>query len=225
MAANPAAAQPKAARIDYLTVLAAVVGVDSNVAGKELGVLAQFCDDLDLAPDEKQSILAFTRSVDPAAVLAACERLKESELRFTVVSDLLFIAYTDDRYAPSEREVIEGIARMMGVSWRQLDAMEQYATSVLRSRTGALPTATTGDDANDSDVTGNAVAGLAAAGVPLAAVAMAAATTGGSAVGPVAAGLAVLGMGTVGGGVAAAAALGVGSFFAVRTLYRLIRPS
>jgi|JI10StandDraft_1071094.scaffolds.fasta_scaffold685526_2 uncharacterized tellurite resistance protein B-like protein len=225
MAANPAAAQPKVARIDYLTVLAAVVGVDSNVAGKELGVLAQFCDDLDLAPDEKQSILAFTRNVDPATVLAACERLKESELRFTVVSDLLFIAYTDDRYAPTEREVIEGIARMMGVSWRQLDAMEQYATSVLRSSPAALPTSTTGDDANDSAVTENAVAGLAAAGVPLAAVAVAAATASGSAVGPVAAGLAVLGMGTVGGGVAAAAALGVGSFFAVRSLYRLIRPS
>jgi uncharacterized tellurite resistance protein B-like protein len=224
MAANPAAAQPKAARIDYLTVLAAVVGVDASVSGKELGVLAQFCDDLGLDPEEKQSIIQFARAVDPAAVIAACERLKESELRFTVVSDLLFIAYTDDRYAPSEREVIEGIARMMGVSWRQLEAMEQYATSVLRSRTAALPTSTTGDDAAETDLTENAVAGLAAAGVPLAAVAVAAATASGSAVGPVAAGLAVLGMGTVGGGVAAAAALGVGSFFAVRSLYRLVRP-
>jgi uncharacterized tellurite resistance protein B-like protein len=215
---HAALSHPKEARLDYLRVLAALVGADTTVRSHELGVLREFCDALDLTPSEANEILAFVRNVRADVVRETCERLKTSELRFTLVSDLLYIAHTDATYAPQERELIETIARLLGVSFRQLEAMDTYAQAVLASRAGRMPGDVTADDAPD-DARANTVAGLAAAGVPLAAV-MAA----GAGVGPtsIASGLAVLGMGAMSTGAGVAALLGVGSFMLVRMLIKRV---
>lgn len=215
---HAALSHPKEARLDYLRVLAALVGADTTVRSHELGVLREFCDALDLTPSEADQILAFVRNVRADVVRETCERLKTSELRFTLVSDLLYIAHTDATYAPQERELIETIARLLGVSFRQLEAMDTYAQAVLASRSGRMPGDVTADDAPD-DARANTVAGLAAAGVPLAAV-MAA----GAGIGPtsIASGLAALGMGAMSTGAGVAALLGVGSFMLVRMLIKRV---
>lgn len=220
MTAHAALAYPLEERLDYLLVLAALVGVDETVSSNELGLLAEFCDKLESGGENKEAILAFARDVDPVRVVDTCERLATSELRFTLVSDLLYIAHADDRYDDAEREVIGNIARRLGITWRQLDAMDAYARSVLRARVSRLPTDDSGDDAMAEELRENATAGLAAAGVPLAAVAVA-----GAGLTPlkIAGGLAAMGMGTVGVGVGVAAALGVVSFYAVRGLQRMLR--
>lgn len=214
--AHAALDYPLAERVDYLHVLAALVGADANIHAHELGVLEEFCTALEVDDASRHRILAFTRKVEAGLVRETCERLRTSELRFTLASDLLYIAYSDAHYGPAEREVVEGIARLLGIGYRQLDAMESYARAVLAERMGNLPTDVRGDNV-DHDLRPSAIAGLAAAGVPLAAVALA-----GAGLGPtsIAAGLATLGLGAVGAGVGVAAALGIGSFFAVRELYR-----
>lgn len=216
--AHAALDYPMAERVDYLQILAALIGADTTVSHHELGVLQEFCTTLELDDASRDRVVASTRKVDAAAIRATCERLKASELRFTLVSDLLYLAYSDAHYGQPEREVIEGIARLVGISYHQLDAMESYARAVVAERIGRMPTDKRGDDVVD-DLRPNAAAALAATGVPLAAVAIA-----GAGVGPtsIATGLTTLGLGALGVGVGVAAALGVGSFFAVRSLYRTL---
>jgi uncharacterized tellurite resistance protein B-like protein len=213
--AHTASDLPISERMDYLRVLAALTAVDDDIAGTELGALGEFCDALGVAGQNKEEVFAFAHDTDNKRVRATCERLRDSQLRYTLVTDLLYIAYTDQTYSSEEREVVEGIAELLHIDARQLDAMETYAQHVLRARVGRLPSDPAGED--DDDSSANIAGGLAAAGVPLTAVALA----GG---GGLAQGLAVLGGAALGAGAAAgagvAAGIGVVSFFAVRGLYR-----
>ncbi len=219
--AHKASDLPLAERLDYLRVLSALTSQDGTVAGRELGALDEFCDSLGLSELQRRDVMIFARNPDPAAVRATCERMRSSHLRFTLVTDLLYIAYTDDEYTEDEREIIEGIATLLDIDRRQLEAMERYATQMLRNRVSNLPARPDGDE---DDVVGANLAGtLAGAGVPIAAVAAAGAGFSGASM---ATGLAALGgafgLG-VGAGVGLAAGMGVASFVAVRNLYGWLR--
>lgn len=221
---HAAADLPLAERQDYLRVLAALAHVDGQVAGQELGVLRGFCEALDVTGDAQEPVVRFAHAPDPAAVRATCERLRGSQLRFTLVTDLLYIAHTDARYTAAEREVVEGIAELLQIHPRQLEAMDRYARAVLRQRVGRLPDDPAGDD-DGVDLAANAAGSLAACSVPLAAVAAAGGGAGlGSGLATLGAGLAAgLGVTAVAAGVGVAAGIGVGSFLAVRGLYRALR--
>jgi uncharacterized tellurite resistance protein B-like protein len=157
---------PIEARKDYLRVLAALAAVDRRVDAEELGILNELCEALAVTGTHRAEIIAFTRGVDEARVEAICAEFRESPLRYSLVTDLLYMSHSDSEYNLREREVIESIARFLGIDFRQLDRMEQFADGALRNRISRLPTDDQGDNI-DTDRPANTAAGIAAVTVPL----------------------------------------------------------
>lgn len=189
---HPALEVPEVERVAYLTVVAIMVHVDQSIDDRELARVRSLGRTLAVPETEVERIIGGIGE-HKGEVAAHLDTLRTSELRFALMVDALDIAYADDEIVPDEATELRLLARSLDISDSQLAMLRRY----VESRTGREDTAAT-EAANEQ-----LKAGLAGAGVPVAALAVA---TGLGA--PLLAGVGV------------AAALGVGSYQAVKWLLR-----
>jgi hypothetical protein len=107
----------------------------------------------------------------------------------------------------------------LNINGEQLAALQKYVEAVIKAQNS-------GSGKQDlKDLGAEVAAGLASAGVPIAAVAMSGSVFGLSAAG-ITSGLAALGLGLgMTTGIGVVAALGIGSYFGVRYLYKKLSES
>ena len=213
---HPAHDLPLRERVDYMVVVAAVAAADGTVVAAELGALRDKCKDLGLGASDIGEVIAAAEQPDSVRVVEIATRLRRSPLRFTLVTDLIFMAYADDKFAASEWTEIVTIAKVLDISEEQVTSLTKYVRAVRDAASAE------GVGARDfKKLGGDVAASLASAGIPIAAVA-AAGVPGLSAAG-ITSGLAALGLGLgMTAGIGAVVAIGVSSYFGVRWLYRKV---
>jgi len=202
---------PLAERVDYLTIIASMAGADVSIAPEEFAKLKELCRALELPPAETQRVLD-TAHRPTRTVERHLDSLKSSQLRFTLLSDCLSLAYADGEYAKSERNEIASLARALEIDDAQLSTLEDCARALAEAHAKEHPNA-------DWKAKGEKLAQqLAAVGIPIGAVGAL------SAVGLSAAGIStgaaalVMGIG-VASGLGAVLGLSVGTVMGIRWLH------
>ena len=211
---HPAGQLPRDELVDYMVAVASMAAAGGKVHAEQIDGLRVSCKALELADRDVDRVIAAAAKPDEAQVEEVLARLKKSDLRFTLLTDLIILALVDGKYARAEREYAAQVARSLDIAEAQLAVFEKYADAAHRA---AGAGSSSGLDFKK--LGGDVSASIVSVGVPIAAVAAAGSVSGLSAAG-VTSGLAALGagMGMVPGlGVAVAA--GVGSYFAFRWVY------
>ena len=203
-------------RIDYLCVVASIASVDGNTSDDEILNLRKICKSVKISSKGIGTVIAAAENPVKTDIAKTIKALASSKLRFTLLTDLILLCYADDNYSKKEHKEIERIASKLNIKEDQVVAMENYAKAILKAQKS-------GNTAEDlTKLGGDVAAGLASAGIPIAAVAVSGSVFGLSAAG-MASGLAALGLGLgMATGIGAVAVIGVGSYFAVRWLYKQI---
>lgn len=205
-----------AERTDYLTVVAAMLAADGVVEPAELAKLHELCKSLELPATETGEVLAATHQPSPDRVQSTLARLKNSDLKFALMTDCIFMAYADGKVMAEEEAELRSIAEALGISARQVASLRKYVEAVNRVVKEGVPA----DQAKR--ILGEAVAGAASVGVPVAAIAVSGTVFGLSAAG-ITSGLAALGMGFgMLTGVGVVIGIGMGSYVGVRWLYKKV---
>jgi len=214
---HPALKLPSEERTAYLRVIASMASSDGKVSDSEIAHLREACEEVGLDPVDTGSVIDSAVEPDSAEIDAAIRQLAGSELKFTLLADLLFIAHSDGKYSEEERLEVVAIADTLGINTAQVSAVDRYVAAVLRASKAK------GFEMDDLKKHGGEVAaGLVAAGVPIAAVGMSGSVAGLSAAG-VTSGLAALGMGLgVTTGIGVVVGIGVASYFGVRWLSKKV---
>jgi len=199
----------------YLCVVASLAAVDSDVTDEEISNLRQLCRKVDLSKRSVGEVLATAEEPRTAPIKEYIARLATSDLRFTLLTDMLFLAYADRDYTLEERTEVSRIALELKVTSEQLRAIEDYVKAFLDFKNSGATSS-----AELKKFSGDVVAGLAATGVPVAAVAVSGSVWGLSTAGIIS-GLTALGLGLgVATGIGMVAIIGVASYFGVRWLYQ-----
>jgi uncharacterized tellurite resistance protein B-like protein len=196
-------------RIDYLATVASIAAVDVKLQNSEKAKLRELCVQLGIPDDRIREVLDVAER-PTGSVERRLERLKNSDLRFVLLTACLRLAHVDGDYGAEEQAEIRRIADTLGVDGEQLDALtEAVAASI--------------DGAPSVGVTAEQVATrLAAVGVPVAAVGAASAL--GLGVSGATSGAAAIGLGlTAATGFGLALGVGVGTFVGVRWLAKKLR--
>src|SRR5205814_6484894 len=111
---------------------------------------------------ERETAAVLTAAHRPTASIERhLDALKESPLRFTLLSDCLGLAYADGEYSKSERKEIVSLARALGVDEAQFVALEECAAALQQA------TAEGGNSAHWAKRAEVLAARLAAVGIPL----------------------------------------------------------
>ena len=200
-------------KVAYLSIVASIASADHNVSDEEIAHLRKLCKSVEISSKGLGTVISAAEHPSKVNVVKYIKDLSSSDLRFSLMTDIIALAFADDEFTSEEETKITAMAKTLKIKPDQLAAIKKYIEAVRSAQTS------TGTADSLKKLGGDVTAGLAASGVPIAAVAIAG-YSGLSAAG-IASGLAVLGLGFgMATGIGAVAAIGVGSYLGVRALYK-----
>ena len=156
---------------------------------------------------------------DKLANLEAIQNLGNTELKYTLISDLCLFALVDSKFTDEENQYILGIGEILGITQEQVDAIKSIQENLGKIKD--IPS----NSEKFKRLIKDSAAKLAGVGVPVGAIAASGSVFGLSAAG-MTSGLAALGA-LVGGGMLAGAvivipAIAVGSAYGVKKLFDVV---
>lgn len=111
-------------KVAYLSAIASLASADRQVSAAEtefLQALAQFAG---LEEGAMQQVLAAAQGATNQSIQYALDVLINSELRFSLVTDLISFARADGAYADAEEAMIGKMAQYLGISPEQKQTLE-----------------------------------------------------------------------------------------------------
>ncbi len=209
-------------QIAYLSVLSAVCYVDKEFGDMEKRQLDVLLAQLKISDVGKAKIYSSVFNLqreDKLANLEAIQILGNTELKYTLISDLCLFSLVDSKFSDDEYQYILGIGEVLGITQEQVDAIKSIQESLYKIKD--IPP----NSEKYKHLIKDSAAKLAGVGVPVAAIAASGSMFGLSAAG-ITAGLAALG-GLVGGGMLLGAvivvpAIALGAAFGVKKLFDVV---
>jgi hypothetical protein len=205
----------------YLSILSAVCYVDKEFGDKEKRQLDVLLAQLKISDVGKAKIYSSVFNLqheDKLASLEAIQNLGNTELKYTLISDLCLFSLVDTKFADEEYQYILGIGEGLDITQEQVDAIKALQENLFKIKD--IPS----NSARIKQVIKDSASNLAGVGVPIGAIA-ASGFFGLSAAG-MTSGLAALGA-LVGGGMLAGAvivvpAIALGSAYGVKKLFDVL---
>ena len=220
--AHPLLAYPEEARIAYVSLLGDLCYVDRQFDEHERKLLDQQMKQLHISDQGKARVYAAVFDLKEShrdSIIAGIQALAQSDLRFTLISDLFLMALANNYISVEEQEYVFALGSQLGVEDEQIKVIKQVQFNLWQMRNTPSPSDTF------NKLIKECASSLAGVGVPIAAVAASGSVFGLSAAG-LSSGLAALGA-LVGGGMLAGTvlvvpALAAGSIWGVKALVDLV---
>ena len=209
-------------QIAYLSILSAVCYVDKEFGDKEKHQLDVLLAQLKISDVGKAKIYSSVFNLqheDKLANLEAIQNLGNTELKYTLISDLCLFSLVDSKLTDDEYQYILGIGEVLGITQEQVDAIKSIQENLDNIKD--IPS----NSERFKQVIKDSAASLAAAGVPIGAIAVSGSVFGLSAAG-ITSGLAALGAlvgGTMLAGVVIVVpAIALGTAYGVKKLFDIV---
>ena len=111
----------------YLGAIASIATADRQASDEEMEYIAGLCEAADLSPEQKGSVMRAATELSSDELTRCLDILKKSDLRFSLVADLMAFAKTDENYNEAEQANIKKIAVYLGVDEQQFSLLDQFA--------------------------------------------------------------------------------------------------
>jgi len=112
----------------YLGAIASLATADQSATQQELDHLGSLCDAAEVSGAQKEMVLRAAKEITPEELKKCISILRNSELRFSLVAELISFAKSDGNYNEEERNNIEALAAELGVSEKQFSLLDSFVT-------------------------------------------------------------------------------------------------
>jgi uncharacterized tellurite resistance protein B-like protein len=117
----------------YLGALASLATADRAATEEELDYIEALAESANLSEPQKKLILqAATTPMADRDLNRCLDTLKNSELRFSLVSDLIAFAQSDKNYSEEEKQTVEKIAAYLQVNQAQFSLLDQFTNKAVQ---------------------------------------------------------------------------------------------
>ena len=207
-------------QIAYLSILSAVCYADKEFGDKEKRQLDILLEQIKISDVGKAKIYSSVFNLqheDKLANLEAIKILGNTELKYTLISDLCLFALVDSKFTDEEYQYILSIGEVLGITQEQVDSIKSIQENLDRIKD--IPS----NSEKFRQVIKESVATLAGVGVPIGAIAASGSVFGLSAAG-ISSGLAFLGagFGMLAGAVVVVPAIAIGTAYGVKKLFDVV---
>ena len=128
----------------YLGAIASIATADKQASPEELEYIANLCEAASLPDELNQRVLNAAKEVSGDELKRSLDILKNSELKYSLITDLMAFAKSDNNYSEEEGQYVQRVAQYLGVDQKQLSLLNQFADSVKTSDTPAQEVAEPG---------------------------------------------------------------------------------
>lgn len=116
-----------AERKAYIQAIASIATADGTATVEELEYILALSNEVGLSDSDKESIMESAKSANDESLFEGLTVLKNSELRFSLLSDLINLAESDQLYHEEERKNVEKIAAFLNINPQQFEALSELA--------------------------------------------------------------------------------------------------
>ena len=133
-AEHPLCGYPEDQKIDYISLVGSIASADGSVTDDELSQLRQYCETIGIGGMGIGLVLSALEAPEVIDVQAMVKRLSHTDLRFTLVTDMLFMAYADGTFSSEEYQKILTIAEKLDVSPHHINIIKAYISAVIAAQ-------------------------------------------------------------------------------------------
>lgn len=108
----------------YLSAIAALATADRQATAPEAEFLQRLAQQAGLSDGATRQVLAAADSADNQTVQQSLDQLKSSDLRYSLVTDLISLARADGSYSAGEEEMVGKMAAYLGINPEQKQTLE-----------------------------------------------------------------------------------------------------
>jgi uncharacterized tellurite resistance protein B-like protein len=123
---HEATESPLEERVMYAKVVAMMAAADADVDDRELDRLDELCELLALPAAERSGVLAAAQAAAEVDVASALSVVRGSDLRFTLYTDCLLVAFADQQVVPAEEAQLGELAEALDISTTQQHALRRF---------------------------------------------------------------------------------------------------
>ena len=108
----------------YLSAIAALATADRQASAPEAEFLQRLAQQAGLSDAATRQVLTAADSADNSTVQQSLDQLKSSDLRYSLVTDLISLARADGTYSAGEEEMVGKMAAYLGINPEQKQTLE-----------------------------------------------------------------------------------------------------
>ncbi|QKG54388.1 TerB family tellurite resistance protein [Hymenobacter sp. BRD67] len=108
----------------YLSAIASLATADRQATPTQIEFLQHLTQQAGLSAGSAQQVLQAAQDPNNQTVQQSLDQLKSSDLRYSLVTDLISFARVDGTYSPGEEEMVGKMAAYLGVNPDQKQALE-----------------------------------------------------------------------------------------------------
>ncbi|NJO02369.1 MAG: TerB family tellurite resistance protein, partial [Bacteroidia bacterium] len=118
--------QSEEVKTAYLVTMVAISTADRENTAEEVAFVDQMSAEAGLLEDSQAKVREAVRDSPGIDLNAQLEQLKDNEIKFALLTDLLNLSYADGELEKEEVDAIRQIQAKLEVSDEQFDALEKY---------------------------------------------------------------------------------------------------
>jgi uncharacterized tellurite resistance protein B-like protein len=117
----------------YLGAIASLATADRSASEEEKDYIAALCESARLT-DDQAKLIAHVATVQIADedLNHFLDVLKTSDLRFSLVSDLIAFAQADKNYSEEEKQTVEKISQYLGLNHEQFSVLDEFTKKAVK---------------------------------------------------------------------------------------------
>jgi len=117
----------------YLGAIASIATADRQASPEELAHISALCDAADISDTQKQAVITAATELTGGELNKCLDILKQSNLKYSLVADIIAFAKSDSNYSAAEEQSVQKISRYMGVDQQQFSLLDEFTTKAAAS--------------------------------------------------------------------------------------------
>jgi uncharacterized tellurite resistance protein B-like protein len=118
----------------YIGAIASLATADRQATEEEIAYLKALCEGANLSDEQTQAVLKAAGEISNEDVKRCLDVLKNSDLRFSLITDLIAFAKADSNYSEQEQRHVQQMAQYLGVDQKQYSLLDNFAEHATNSK-------------------------------------------------------------------------------------------
>ncbi len=110
----------------YLGAISSIATADHSATDEEIEYIMAVAESADLSPEQKQAVHRAATELTGQELKKCLDILKDSDLKYSLVTDLISFAESDKKYSEEEKANVEKISQYLGINEQQFNLLDQF---------------------------------------------------------------------------------------------------
>lgn len=110
----------------YLGAVASIATADRQASEEEMQYIAALCNAADISETQKEAVMRAANELSGEELKKCLDILKNSDLKYSLVTDIIAFAKADNNYATEEQRRVEDISQYLEVNPDQFSLLNEF---------------------------------------------------------------------------------------------------